>query len=216
MVSKEEIVETVWSGRFVSDSAVSSRIKSARRALGDDGKEQRFIRTLHGQGFRFLADVRTIVPPRLAPPTEHRVGGRAAPSPPSSPRPSIAIFPFRLIGAADLHPAIGDALAHDLITALARLRWLFVIARGSTFRFRSDDLDLGRAGQMLNVSYALSGLIETFASTVTITAELTDTRTGGSSLGRPASRAGSTTFMRCALASPCKPHRGSRNPDPPE
>ena len=78
-----------------------------------------------------------------------------------------------------MHPAIGDAIAHDLITALARLRWLFVIARGSTFRFRSDDLDVGRIGQLLNVSYALSGLIEVFASTTTVTAELTDTRTGG-------------------------------------
>ena len=178
MVSKEEIVETVWSGRFVSDSAVSSRIKSARRALGDDGKEQRFIRTLHGQGFRFLAEVRTLAPPRPAPPTERRPEDDG-PQPGAQTRPSIAVFPFRLIGAADLHPAIGDALAHDLISALARLRWLFVIARGSTFRFRPDDLDPGRAGQMLNVGYALSGLVETFASTVTITVELTETRTGG-------------------------------------
>ena len=69
MVSKEEVVEKVWEGRFVSDSAISSRIKFARRALGDDGKEQRFIRTLHGQGFRFIGDVRIIVPQGLVLPT---------------------------------------------------------------------------------------------------------------------------------------------------
>jgi TolB-like protein len=179
MVSKEEVVEKVWEGRFVSDSAISSRIKSARRALGDDGKEQRFIRTLHGQGFRFIGDVRIIVPQGLVLPI-HQELEEALPRPAEhATKPSIAIFPFRLVGTSDLHPAIGDAIAHDLITALARLRWLFVIARGSTFRFRSDDLDVGRIGQLLNVSYALSGLIEVFASTTTVTAELTDTRTGG-------------------------------------
>src|SRR5690606_2131066 len=57
LVSKDEIVEKVWEGRIVSDSAVASRIKSARKALGDDGKAQRFIRTVHGQGFRFVAQV---------------------------------------------------------------------------------------------------------------------------------------------------------------
>src|SRR5580765_4358001 len=57
LVSRDEIVEKVWDGRVVSDSALDSRIKSARRALGDDGKAQRLIRTVHGQGFRFLGDV---------------------------------------------------------------------------------------------------------------------------------------------------------------
>ena len=57
VVSKEELIEAIWEGRFVSDSVVSSRIKSARKALGDDGRTQRFIKTLHGTGFRFVADV---------------------------------------------------------------------------------------------------------------------------------------------------------------
>ncbi len=58
LVSKDEIIEKVWDGRIVSDSAVASRVKSARQALGDDGKTQRYIRTLHRQGFRFVAEVR--------------------------------------------------------------------------------------------------------------------------------------------------------------
>ena len=59
LVSKDEIIEKVWDGRVVSDSAVSSRIKSARQALGDDGQAQRYIRTTHRRGFRFVADVKT-------------------------------------------------------------------------------------------------------------------------------------------------------------
>src|SRR5919202_1852930 len=60
MVSRDEIVEKVWDGRIVSEAAISSRIKSARHVLGDDGKTQRFIRTIHSQGLRFVADVRTV------------------------------------------------------------------------------------------------------------------------------------------------------------
>ena len=59
MVSRDEIIEKVWEGRIVSDAAISSRIKSARQALGDNGSTQRVIRTVHGQGLRFIAQVRT-------------------------------------------------------------------------------------------------------------------------------------------------------------
>ena len=58
MVSKDEIFEKIWDGRIVTDSALASRVKYARQALGDDGRSQRFIRTVHGRGFQFVADVR--------------------------------------------------------------------------------------------------------------------------------------------------------------
>nr|WP_070959903.1 alpha/beta fold hydrolase [Hyphomonas sp. Mor2] len=57
VISKDELIEAIWDGRFVSDSAVSSRIKSARKALGDDGQAQKYIKTLHGRGVRFVANV---------------------------------------------------------------------------------------------------------------------------------------------------------------
>ena len=57
IVSRDEIVEQVWQGRAVSDAAISSRIKTARQAIGDTGKDQAFIRTIHGRGFRFVAQV---------------------------------------------------------------------------------------------------------------------------------------------------------------
>ena len=52
-----ELMDEVWGDRFVSDSALSSRIKSVRAATGDDGKAQRVIRTVHGKGFTFVAEV---------------------------------------------------------------------------------------------------------------------------------------------------------------
>jgi DNA-binding winged helix-turn-helix (wHTH) protein len=57
LISKDELIEKVWGGRAVSDAALSSRIKSARRAIGDDGDQQRLIRTVHGRGFRFVGDI---------------------------------------------------------------------------------------------------------------------------------------------------------------
>src|SRR5437763_4138550 len=58
VVSKNEILDNVWGDRFVSESALTTRIKACRRAIGDDGQQQRMIKTLHGRGYRFIAVVR--------------------------------------------------------------------------------------------------------------------------------------------------------------
>jgi pimeloyl-ACP methyl ester carboxylesterase/DNA-binding winged helix-turn-helix (wHTH) protein len=74
LVTKEELLDEVWGDRFVSESALTSRIRDARRAIGDDGRTQRMIRTVHGRGFRFVAEVRAgerpADPPRPAAPSE--------------------------------------------------------------------------------------------------------------------------------------------------
>src|SRR6266508_2071214 len=57
IVSKDELIETIWNGRIISEAALSSRINGARRALGDNGNDQIFIKTFHKRGFRFLGDV---------------------------------------------------------------------------------------------------------------------------------------------------------------
>lgn len=57
VVSKSALVESVWEGRFISEAAMSSAVRSLRKALGDDGKSQRYVRTVHGHGFRFVAPV---------------------------------------------------------------------------------------------------------------------------------------------------------------
>jgi predicted ATPase/DNA-binding winged helix-turn-helix (wHTH) protein len=62
LVPKEELLDEVWHTRFVTESALSSRIKSARRAIGDDGRAQRLIRTVHGRGYQFVGEVREVAP----------------------------------------------------------------------------------------------------------------------------------------------------------
>jgi len=70
VVTKEELMDSVWGGRFVSESAVTSRIKQVRQAVGDDGRTQRLVRTVHGHGYRFVGTVRELArtpAPRPAP-----------------------------------------------------------------------------------------------------------------------------------------------------
>ena len=175
LVSKDEIIEKVWDGRVVSEAAVASRIKSARKVLGDDGKTQQFIRTIHRHGFRFVADAKVS---RAG--VAHQAGGKPAVQPADhASRPSIAVLPFRPIGAARLYAAIADALPHELIMELSRLRWLFVTARGSSFRLRGSDADIREIGRLLDVRYCLSGTVEIKGASLAVTVELSDTRDGG-------------------------------------
>lgn len=94
-------------------------------------------------------------------------------------QPSIAVLPFRLLGDAGPYAPIADALPHELITVLARLRWLFVKARGSSFRLRSTDPDLRHVGRVLGVRYCLTGAIEVAGRRLAVTAELAETGSGG-------------------------------------
>lgn len=179
VVGKDEMIEKVWDGRIVSDAAIASRIKSARRALGDDGKQQRYIRTLHGSGVRFVGQPVAVFAPLLVH-ADEPAGATVTPAAPAeASRPSIAVLPFRRDGAAQALPQLADALADDLITQLSQLRWLFVIARGSCFRFRAPDVDVREVGRALGVRYCLTGSIELAGQDVAVTVELADAAGGG-------------------------------------
>ena len=184
LVSKDEIIEKVWDRRVVSDAAVASRIKSARQALGDDGQSQCFIRTVHGQGFRFVAEVKTFRAPTA-------YGGLQGDGGPECrdlasiahqleriSRPSIAILPFRMVGERERYAALASALPDELISELSRLRWLFVTARGSSFRV-SAEREFSEIGQLLGVRYCLSGTIEVSDRRLLIVVELVDTLDSG-------------------------------------
>jgi DNA-binding winged helix-turn-helix (wHTH) protein/tetratricopeptide (TPR) repeat protein len=168
LVSKDEIVEKVWEGRVVSDAAIASRIKTARQALGDDGKAQRFIKTIHGRGFRFVAPVGV----------SHVPMAKASSAEASLSRPSIAVLGFRLVGDAGPYAAIADALPLELIAELSRVRWLLVTAHGSSFRLRALDLDMTEAGRLLGVRYCVCGAVEIAGSKLAVTVELVDTDDG--------------------------------------
>src|SRR5690606_6824441 len=98
---------------------------------------------------------------------------------PQDSRPSIAVLPFRLVGNPGPYASIADALPHDLIAELSRVRWLFVTARGSSFRLRTPDIDTIDVGRLLGVRYCATGTVEVARAGLAVTVELTDTRDGG-------------------------------------
>ncbi|MBS1303293.1 winged helix-turn-helix domain-containing protein [Loktanella sp. SALINAS62] len=171
MVSKDEVVEAVWHGRAVSDASISSRIRSVRQALDDDGARQEMIQTVHGRGFRFVAKVTTTMPacvlhgaPTIEPPEQ--IFGK----------PSIAILPFRPLGLEPTLAVFAEAIPHEIIEALSRLRWLAVIARGSSFRFREGEADMDMVTKALSARYVLAGIIECRGTGLAVTLELVDAK----------------------------------------
>jgi len=176
LVPKDELFEKLWEGRVVTDSALTSRIKSARQALGDSGKTQRVIKTIHGKGFRFVADVQVAQSTGLVFPGESTEKPDVGIE--TSQRPSIAVLPFSNLADASAYDTLAKGLAHELITELSRLRWLLVIARGSSFRFKETEVDLREVGRALGVRYCLTGSVGITGQKLTVTTELADTRTG--------------------------------------
>ncbi|HJV21640.1 MAG TPA: winged helix-turn-helix domain-containing protein [Holophagaceae bacterium] len=164
LVSRAEVLEQVWEGRAVTDSAVDSRLKALRRALGDDGATQRLVRTVHGRGFRFAGAV--------------TIEAAAGPSPDLGGRPSLAVLPFQPLGDLGPYAAVADALPHELIAELARLRWLLVTARGSAFRLRDPALDPVTVGRLLGVGYLLRGAVELEGRRLALAVSLVDARDG--------------------------------------
>jgi TolB-like protein len=184
LVSKDEIIEKVWDGRVVSEAAVASRVKSARQALGDNGLAQRFIKTVHGRGFRFVAEVKA----DRGPTPQLTSGARDSGTQNAGSlirqldqlsRPSIAVLPFRVIGDPGRYAALASALPDELITELCRLRWLFVTARGSSFRVRTENVAFSEIGRLLGVRYCLLGTVEVSDRRLVITVELVDTHDEG-------------------------------------
>lgn len=170
VVSREELIEVVWAGRFISDTAVSTALKFARKAVGDDGERQQMIRTLHGLGHRFVApvqrrvDATTLVQPEKVEPDR------------AERRPTIAVLPFAQ-GAGEA-VQIGDGLSDEIIASLSRLRWLRVIARESSFRFRQEGVDLAGIRRVLGAGYALTGRAELTGNRLALTVTLIDTGSG--------------------------------------
>src|SRR5215470_5620938 len=68
LITKDDLIANVWQGRVVSDTTITSRIKSARQAIGDNGTQQKLIRTVHGRGIRFIAEVKDAARPVPAAP----------------------------------------------------------------------------------------------------------------------------------------------------
>jgi TolB-like protein len=166
VVSKDDLFAAIWNGRFVSESALTTRINAARGAIGDSGEEQRLIRTVPRRGFRFVGAVREEEPGDAA---------EAAPAPALPDRPSLAVLPFTGMGGGDPEQEhLGGGMAEEIITALSRCGGLFVIARNSSFAYRGTAVDVRRVGRELGVRYVLEGSVRRAGDRLRVTAQLVE------------------------------------------
>jgi DNA-binding winged helix-turn-helix (wHTH) protein len=111
VVSKDDLIASIWKGRIVSESALTTCINAARSVIGDSGRTQRLIKKLPRKGFRFVAAVQEALAPILPD------------------KPSIAVLPFSNLSSDPAQEYFAEGVVEEIITTLSRMRWLFVIAR---------------------------------------------------------------------------------------
>jgi adenylate cyclase len=173
VVTKDDLIGAIWNGRVVSDGALTTRLNAARSAIGDSGEEQRLIKTLPRKGFRFVGQVRE---------SREVAGlnpGDAPESVPALPdKPSIAVLPFANMSGDPEQEYFADGMVEEITTALSRFKWLFVIARNSSFTFKGKAVDIKEVGRRLGVRYVLEGAVRKASGKVRITGQLIEAATG--------------------------------------
>jgi len=191
VVSKDDLIETIWNGRIVSESTLTSRINAVRTAVGDTGKNQAVIRTIPRKGFRFVGDVSdagsalalpSVTSGALAPqgtprPEAYRPSTDTPAHPPLD-RPAIAVLPFVNLSGDSEQEYFSEGISEDIITALSKLRWFYVVARNSSFVYKGKSVHLKEIGEELGVGYVVEGSVRKDGDQVRITAQLVDVVTG--------------------------------------
>jgi TolB-like protein len=174
VVSKDDLISSVWNGRIVSDAAVTTRLNAARNAIGDSGEEQRLLKTFARRGVRFVGQVQ-----------EER--GDAAPDQGAGlpkysltlpARPSVAVLPFVNLSLDPEQEYFADGVVEDITMALSRFHWLFVIARNSSFTYKGRSVDVRQVGRELGVRYVLEGSVRRAGNRLRIAGQLIDAETG--------------------------------------
>ena len=167
VLSKDDLIASVWGGRVVSDSTLTSRINAARKAIGDSGEGQTLIRTIARKGIRFVGTLR-----------DERPASVTAPIFPLPDRPAIAVLPFTNMSGEPEQEYFSDGISEDIITGLSKLRWFFVIARNSSFIYKGKSVHLRQVAEELGVRYVVEGSVRKGGDRVRITAQLNDVTTG--------------------------------------
>jgi len=183
LLTKDELLKEVWPGTFVEEVNLAVNISTLRKTLGESPQDPRYIATVQGRGYRFVADVRQIsardeakpnAALQISPPSTHssldghdikRVRANTS-------AVSIAVLPFTDLSAAKDQEYFCDGLAEDLIDHLATLPSVRVVARSSSFQFKGKNEDLRVVGRKLGVTNILEGSVQREGDRIRVTAEL--------------------------------------------
>jgi adenylate cyclase len=190
LITKDEINKAVWHGRIVSEAALSSRIKTLRHLLGDTGKKQQYIRTVHKRGFRFVADVTPADATDSTAQTNSAI--QIQTNHPAAPlidlqatsavesnikKPVIAVLPFTNLSGDNDQEYFADAITADLITRLSKHRWLQVIARNTMLGYKGQAIDVRELAKTLGAIYVIDGNVQRAGNRVRVVANLIEVKT---------------------------------------
>jgi TolB-like protein/Tfp pilus assembly protein PilF len=171
-ISKRELMAAVWPDVTVEEGSLRAQIAALRKALGDGKGDARYITTLAGRGYCFVAPISRV---------RDRGGERAAATKPAlalPDKPSIAVLAFQNMSGDPEQEYFADGMVEEIITALSRIRWLFVIARNSSFTYKGQAVDVKQVGRELGVRYVLEGSVRKAGGRVRITPQLIDAISG--------------------------------------
>lgn len=174
VVSKEELIDAIWDGRIVSDSALTTRLNVIRTAVRDSGREQRLLKTFSRNGFRFVGQVReedtravgTSIS-HLAPTLASHLAGR----------PSIIVLPFSNLSGETRLDLFGEGLTEDVSTELSKLRELVLISCGPGLIAQRATRDMREVGRELGARYILEGSVRAARDRTRVTCRLIDAMT---------------------------------------
>ena len=177
LVTRDELAAAVWNGRLVSDAAISGRIKLARRLLGDSGRQQKYIRTIHKKGFSFVAETRVetggksaeFPRPAAAAPNSGEPRGRR-----HAARPSLGVVKFNNLGDQGGRHYFADGLTEELITTLSKISKLIVVACPESMQAEGDAVDARHVGEIMDVRYVLHGNVRSDSDRLRISVHLVD------------------------------------------
>lgn len=175
VVTKDELIDVIWKGRIVSDSTLTSRVKSARRAVGDNGSRQALISTFRGRGFRFIGEV-----------TAHNGSGEAStpgdrPDAVATRRKDVrcvAVLPFENLTVEQEDDYFADGTTDEIINLLSMVPGMLVIAHNSTLPYKGRRIDLDTVAEELGVRYILKGTVQKSDGRIRVTAQCIDAESG--------------------------------------
>jgi TolB-like protein len=171
VLEKATLLKAIWPKVVVEENSLNQSISTLRRVLGESPGEHRFIVTVPGRGYRFVADVQSLDTVSNAPVASIPARGSRMPA-------SVAVLPFANLTREPDKEYFGDGMAEELIHMLSRLPGLSVPARTSSFAYKGRNTDVRQIAGDLGVATVLEGAVRSAGERIRVTAQLVDGRTG--------------------------------------
>jgi adenylate cyclase len=181
VVTKNELLDSVWGDRFVSESALTTQIKALRRALGDTGRDQAIIKTVHGVGYRFVPEVQETASTPADDVSDDAAGSVGDDRPTElthRDNPVVAVLPFENLGQDRSTEHLAGGLTSDVVTALSKHRWLRVLPRTTASGYAGQPGAVARLRDELGVHYTIEGTFRLARGRLRISVSLVDAVTG--------------------------------------